>query len=88
MDSIIGMFGVMIPLVAIGGAFAYAAYERWQEGEEKKQSVQAAAGGEETQRRMQRIEQDMTMLRTELGDDMRDVKEQLMRIEKLLRDVE
>ena len=88
MDSVVGLFGVMIPIVAIGGAFAYAAYERWQEGEEKKQSVQAASGGEETQRRIRRIEEDMTMMRFQLGDDMRDMKEQMMRIEKLLREVE
>ena len=30
----------------------------------------------------------MTMMRSELGDDMRDMKEQMMRIEKLLREVE
>ena len=87
MDGLTGLFAVMIPIVAIGGAFAYAAYERWQEGEEKKQALTSAAGGEETQRRVQRIEEDMTLLRTELSDDMRDVKEQLARIETMLRDV-
>lgn len=88
MDSLVPLFGVMIPIVAIAGAFGYAAWERWQEGEEKKQALTSASGGEETQRRIRRIEEDISMMRTELGDDMRDVKEQLMRIEKLLNEVE
>lgn len=88
MDSITDNFGIMIPLVAIGGAFAYAAWERWQESEDKKHALTSASGGEQTQHRIRRIEEDMAMMRTELGDDMRDVKEQLMRIEKLLREVE
>ncbi|HYH11613.1 MAG TPA: hypothetical protein VD789_04580 [Thermomicrobiales bacterium] len=87
MDSIPGILAIMIPIVAIVAAFAYAAYERWQEGEEKRHSVQAASGGEEARRHLRRIEEDIQLLRTEVGDDIRDVKEQLMRIEKLLRDV-
>jgi hypothetical protein len=52
-------------MIPIAGAIAYAAYERWQESEEKKQAMTFASG----------------------GDDIKDVKEQLRRIEKLLRDV-
>ncbi len=88
MDSIPAVFGITIPIVAIVGAFAYAAWEKWRDGQEKQQALHAAAGGEETQQRIRRIENEMAMMRTEIGDDMRDVKEQLMRVEKLLREVE
>ncbi len=87
MGEIAGMVWVLIPIVAIMGGIGYAVWERWQEGEEKRMALKSAGGGEETQRRLDRIEQDVAMLRAEVGDDIRDVKEQLMRIEKLLREV-
>jgi uncharacterized membrane protein YebE (DUF533 family) len=87
MDNIVALFGITIPIVAIAGAFAYAAYEKWQEGQEKKQALEATSGGHEAQTRIRRIEDEMTMMRAELGDDMRDVKERLMMIERLLQDV-
>lgn len=87
MDNIGALFGITIPIVAIAGAFAYAAYEKWQEGQEKQQALEAASGGQEAQNRIRRIEDELKMMRAELGNDMRDVKGRLMMIEKLLRDV-
>lgn len=88
MDVLIPIIGVMIPIVAIVGGLSYAAFNKWQDNEQKRHVLQASNGSEELHRRVRALEGDLDLMRTELVDRTQDIEERLQRIEILLREVE
>lgn len=88
MGELAGIVWVFIPVVAIIGGLSYAAFHKWTEAEEKRQAMQLSGGGDDIQRRMRRMEEELDLMRTELTDTVKDVDDRLLRIEILLKEVE
>ena len=88
MELLIPMIGVMIPIVAIVGGLGYAAFGKWTENQERQMAMQAADGNVGLQQRVQRLEDEVAVLRSELSHRMDDMDERVSRVEILISEVE
>jgi hypothetical protein len=91
MDNLPAILALMIPIVAVAGWYASGMVGKWHDVEEKRLALQASQGtlgAPELERRVMRVEEDLSLMRMELTDTMKDIDERLARIELLLREVE